>query len=392
MFCIIYSDDCSKLSLLFQENKRRIRSIENLDIEPVEMEEYSDFDRLSHRKSLILSIFLMIPLPHDRSDFFSTTRYWNAVEKFLEFELKNDGDDISSQIFLTNQFFPHQKILKGKVEIICKEQSGGILAGKSELIFFLDTFFPEISYTWGEDIEDGSEISHFQKIFWAEGNPYDLMKLERVFLNILSRMSGIATNTKKLSDLSKISGNTKQEPAKIAATRKTQWSYLDKKAVHIGGGLTHRMGLFDAIMLKENHQIMGRYNLPVAEYLSRDLDSSRPGISPKFLEIEVETPEEFQKIFDIFWNSENSVETRCTVSLPKVIMLDNFSPEEIIDVLKNFPKKNLRHQKNIFLEASGGISETNISEYIDSGVDVVSMGCLTNFVKPIDFSMRACPA
>jgi len=309
-------------------------------------------------------------LPHNRSEFFGTEKYWNAVEKFFAYELENDGEDLSAEFFL-------EKGKTAQVYVIAKEE--GIIAGKEELTFFLQKFFSEnsrrIKGNWL--VNDQEKVQKNQRIFEAEGDSKALMKFERVFLNVLSRMSGIATQTQKLV------GITENSPIQIAATRKTQWSYLDKKAVHIGGGLTHRMGLFDAIMIKENHQIVGDYNLPISGYL----DSLKNKKISHFLEIEVETPEEFSEIFDIFWN----VTSEAGKKMPKVIMLDNFSPEKIRETLEKFPEKTdrkYRYEKNIFLEASGGISAETIEEYKNSGVDVVSMGSLTNFVKPIDFSMR----
>lgn len=327
----------------------------------------------------------IISLPHDRSEFFETEKYWNAVKNFFEYELKNDGEDLSSQFFL-------QDNKNSEIYVIVKES--GVFAGKQELDFLLKHFFSkekyEIEGTWSpyfseeRALEDGNWVEKNQKIFRARGNAYALMKFERVFLNVLSRMSGIATQARRLT------GILEKFPVKIAATRKTQWSYLDKKAVHIGGGLTHRMGLFDAIMLKENHQIIGEYQLDISGYLD-SLDDVKTKNQKKqtshFLEIEVETPEEFQKIFDIFWETK----TRAGQEMPKVIMLDNFSPEKIRDILADLPQKQnkqARHTQKIFLEASGGISERTLAEYAKTGVDVVSMGGLTNFVKPLDYSMR----
>ncbi len=299
-------------------------------------------------------------LPHDQSSFFSSPRYQKALEKFLEYELENDGEDLTSRVFLKEE--------KGEVFVIAKEN--GVLAGKEELDFFLQRFFPEISYTWTDKIQDGEKVEKNQKILTASGESYSLMKMERVFLNILSRMSGIATQTQKLSEISGIP---------IAATRKTQWSYFDKKAVYVGGGLTHRMGLFDAIMLKENHLFQMKNT---SEKIQKFLEKQNSEIFPQFLEIEIETPAEFQNIFSLFWNSN-------TESFPKVIMLDNFSPAEISQTLAPLPEISERHQKNIFLEASGGISEHNIEGYTKTGVDVISMGSLTNSVVPLDFSMRS---
>jgi nicotinate-nucleotide pyrophosphorylase (carboxylating) len=304
------------------------------------------------------------PLPHDRSEFFLSDTYWKAVENFFATELKNDGADITAQFFLEEK----KNI---SAHIIAKQE--GVLAGKEELTFFLEKFFPSIQFSW--KVEEGKRFEKLQEIVLLKGNAQEIMKLERVFLNVLSRLSGIATQTNFL---------TTNSPLPIAATRKTQWSFLDKKAVFVGGGLTHRMGLFDSMMIKENHLLAMKNNLEecLEKFFKNFLDLKMLlKNKQKFFEIEVETEEEFEKVFQVFFREE-------FLDLPKVIMLDNFSPEKIKNLLKKFPAQDERQQKNIFLEASGGISEKNFLEYENCGVDVLSMGALTNNVSPIDFSLR----
>lgn len=302
---------------------------------------------------------MLLLLPHDRSEFFSTEKYWHTVEQFFCFELENDGEDITAEFYVSEN-------ISAKAFVVTKSE--GVLAGVDELTFFLQKFFPEISFSWKKS--QGEGIRRGEKIIEFSGNARKILKAERIFLNVLSRLSGIATQTKRNIFLT---GGT----VHIAATRKTQWSYLDKKAVHVAGGLTHRIGLFDAILLKENHQIIEGYKTPNLSFFSQGI---------KFFEIEVETTEEFFKVFNEFLEDEN------TVGLQKVIMLDNFMPEQIKLILDGLEKegkgKKFRHENNIFLEASGGITEVNIAQYSNVGVDVLSMGSLTHSVLPIDFSLR----
>ncbi len=303
-------------------------------------------------------------LPHNRAYFFSTEKYWQFVEKFFIQELQNDGEDITSQFFL-------EKDTQRSVFVLAKEN--GILAGKEELNFFLEKFFPNLQKKWKK--EEGENIKNGEKIFFLSGNARQIMKLERIFLNVLSRLSGIATQTKMLTLLSK--------NIPIAATRKTQWSFLDKKAVIIGGGLSHRIGLFDGIMIKENHILSLQNGMSeVKEKIEKLWKKNENNNPPYFFEVEVETKEEFEEIYTFFSTNKK------ILSLKKIIMLDNFSPLDIEILLKKYPDQKIRQQKNIFLEASGGISQKNISEYQNTRVDVLSLGSLTNNILPLDFSMR----
>ncbi len=311
-------------------------------------------------------------LPHDQSSFFKSPKYWKAVHIFIQNELNNDGIDQTSGFFIP-------KKQTQKAYIIAKES--GILSGKEELDFFLLTFFPKIKYKWNiEKTDNYYYLKKNQKIFFCSGNTREIMKFERVFLNILSRMSGIASHVKKISQ------NLKTP---IATTRKTQWSFLDKKAVFEGGGLTHRIGLFDGIMLKENHLISIDYDF----ILHEDILNSFITRNIQFIEVEVETETEFKKIFKTFFPDFSEKSTKSSYSnklldIKKIIMFDNFSPKSIKKIIKTLPSLTERHSKNLFLEASGGISQANIEKYQDTGVDVISMGSITNNVTPIDFSLR----
>lgn len=303
-------------------------------------------------------------LPHDRSSFFQTQEYWHAVHAFFQNELHNDGSsDITSEIL-----FAKTENNTIRANIFAKQT--GTMVGKEEASYFLKTFFPNIVFAW--QTSERSFIASGQKIFTAEGPCADIMKAERILLNLLSRMSGVATQTQKY---------VTEVQTPLAATRKTQWSYLDKKAVWKAGGLSHRMGLFDAVLVKENHAISfgnGKKNI---KKLLEHLASLPTEKFSHFLEIEVETPDEFFHVYEMF--SEHFEK-----DLPKVIMFDNFSPEDIQFCMEKIPSKKQRHEKNIFLEISGGITLVNIKEYDVLDADVISVGALTHSVLPIDFSLR----
>lgn len=313
-----------------------------------------------------------LTLPHDCSAFFDTPQYWDAVERFFSVELENDGEDITSYFCIEPE--------KNAVSHI-KAKESGILAGEEEILSFFRKEYPDM---WIEfRIHSGDSFEENNVVAVVSGNAQKILKCERVMLNVLSRMSGIATQTKMIQSLS---------TTPLSATRKTQWSYLDKKAVHIGGGLTHRMGLFDAVLMKENHHLLSN-----AQYLEKEslqhLSKYQHYILEKalFFEREVETTAEFFQAFEgalEFFSLQES----CGKCVPQVIMLDNFSSAQIHHSLQDLDQQGYDHcfrrERSIFLEASGGITKSNISEYDIKGIDVLSLGVLTNAVRSLDFSLR----
>lgn len=265
------------------------------------------------------------------------------MSNFFIQELKNDGKDITSKAL-----FNKKEIAKAK--IIAKE--AGLLAGQEEMRFFLAKKFPKITQNWHK--KDRQNFQKNDNIVEFEGKALDLLKLERVLLNFLSRLSGIATITKKYAD-----------KFPLSATRKTLWGILDKKAVVIGGGFTHRLNLEDAILIKENHILLAG---SIKNALQKIEESRKMGA---FWEIEIENESELQEVLD------NLPQKR-----PGVIMFDNFPPAEIKAILQKITKP-----QGIIFEASGGITENTIENYISTGVDVLSAGFLTKHAHSIDLSM-----
>ena len=205
--------------------------------------------------------------------------------------------------------------------------------------------------------KDGTKIKPNQKIIEITGNADKILTCERTALNILTRMSGIATQTNEL--VKKIPKKTK-----LYATRKTApgLRYFDKEAVKIGGGEKHRLRLDEMVMIKDNH-------IAVEQSLLSLINKTKKRYR-KF-EVEVENTN------DAVLAAEKGA---------TIIMLDNFSPIQIIKTVKVLKNKKLRNK--VLLEASGGINSKNISKYGKTGVDIISIGSITNSVKGIDFSLE----
>ncbi len=266
--------------------------------------------------------------------------------ELLRFLAEDIGkEDISSKLL------PRKKI---NAKIISRQN--GVIAGVK--------FAQDIFVLKGNKVtiikKDSSKIKAGQTILEITGPVYSILSCERTALNLLSRMSGIATQTSNLVE--KI--RTVNPRTKLYATRKTApgLRFFDKEAVNIGGGEKHRMSLDKLVMLKDNH-------LAVSGSLSRLISKARKKY--KIIEVEVE-------------NQEDAL--LAAVSGATIIMLDNFSTKEISKTIKNLKKAKLR--KRVKLEASGGINSKNIQSYAKSGVDMISVGEITNSVSGIDLTLE----
>ena len=205
--------------------------------------------------------------------------------------------------------------------------------------------------------KDGSKTKPNQTIMIITGDAGDILTCERTALNLLTRMSGIASQTNEL--VKKIPKKTK-----LYATRKTApgLRYFDKEAVEIGGGKKHRLRLDETIMIKDNHIAVGDSLLFLIKKTKKKY---------KKFEVEVET------ITDALLAAKEGA---------TIIMLDNFSPSQIKKAISVLKKQKLRNK--VMLEASGGINSKNISKYGQTGVDIISVGSITNSVKGIDMSLE----
>ena len=254
---------------------------------------------------------------------------------------------------ITSVLLPKKKI---KAKIISRQE--GVLAGVK--------FAGDIFRLKGCNVKiikkDGAKLKSNQIILQISGNAGTVLSCERTALNLLSRMSGIATQTNFLvSKIRKI--NTK---TKLYSTRKTApgLRFFDKEAIMIGGGHKHRMSLNDMVMIKDNH-------LLVTNSMEGIIKSARK--RHKHVEVEVE-------------NQRDAI--LAASSGATIVMLDNFSPVQIKKTITALQKKKLRNK--VKLEASGGINSKNITAYAKTGVDMISVGSITNSVKGLDLSLEVC--
>ena len=210
-------------------------------------------------------------------------------------------------------------------------------------------------------IKDGDKVKFGDSAFEVTGSSRSILSTERLVLNFMQRMSGIATQTNQIVQL------IKGTDVKLLDTRKTTPGirYMEKWAVRIGGGYNHRFALYDMIMLKDNHvDYAGGVKLAIQranDYLKK---------TNKSLKIEIEV--------------RNEQELAEAIEIGKVdrIMLDNFSPERIVAALKTIPD-------SFEVEASGGITLDTIRSYAETGVDYISVGALTHSFESLDMSLKA---
>lgn len=245
----------------------------------------------------------------------------------------------------------------GEAHLLVKDN--GILAGVEVANAIFQTVDPYLVVE--NKLFDGDKIKKGDIVLIVRGSASSILSAERLVLNTMQRMSGIAAKTRQYVEA--INGTN----CKVIDTRKTTPGirFLEKYAVTVGGGANHRMGLYDMIMLKDNHiDFSGGITNAVAKAKKYLLDKKLD------LKIEVETR-----------NIEEVKEAVATNAVDR-IMLDNYTPEKIIEALKYIPS-------NIETEASGGIVLENIKNYAETGVNFISVGALTHSATALDLSLKA---
>ena len=248
---------------------------------------------------------------------------------------------------------------KGKAVLLVKQD--GIMAGiaVAEKIFK----FREENCLFKMYKKDGEKITAGDKGFEIEASVHTILLCERLVLNCMQRMSGIATLTRQYVDV------IKNYNTKILDTRKTTPNFrlLEKEAVRIGGGMNHRFGLYDMIMLKDNH-------IDYCGGIEKAIEKAHEYIQKNKLDLKVEV--ETRNIEDV------KIEAASGNGKVFRIMLDNFNPGQINDALKIIDGK-------FETEASGGINLDNIEAYAKTGVDFISVGALIHQAKSLDMSLKA---
>lgn len=263
----------------------------------------------------------------------------------------------------------------GKQQLIVKEE--GILAGVDIARKVFEKFDPELKMT--VFINDGAHVKPGDIAFVVEGKVRSLLQTERIMLNIMQRMSGVATMTDKYQ--SRLAGLS----TKVLDTRKTTpgMRILEKEAVKIGGGSNHRIGLFDMILIKDNHVDFAG-GIPQAVEAAKNWCK----INGKDLQIELEV------------RNEDEIRQALEAGVDR-IMLDNFTPErtkKAVEMIRAYkaPEEELRVDKHSHdgadteIESSGGITLETLRDYGECGVDFISVGALTHSVKGLDMSFKAC--
>ena len=246
----------------------------------------------------------------------------------------------------------------GKSQLIVKED--GVLAGVEMAERIFHTFDPDLKMT--TFIHDGAEVKKGDIAFVVEGKVQSLLQTERLMLNVMQRMSGIATTTRKYV---KALEGTK---TRVLDTRKTTpgLRMIEKEAVKIGGGVNHRIGLFDMILLKDNHVDFAG---GIDKAINRAKEYCKGKGKDLKIEIEVRNFDELQQVLDL-----GGVDR---------IMFDNFTPEmtkKAVDMVAG----------KYETESSGGITFDTLRDYAECGVDFISVGALTHSVKGLDMSFKAC--
>jgi len=267
------------------------------------------------------------------------------------------AEDVGQGDVTTTALAPPE--LTVEAEVVAKDT--GIAAGVEEAVILMESLGLKVEVNVG----DGKAVKKGQTILRVKGDARTILCSERTVLNLLSRMSGIATMTRKLVEKLR---DAKLD-TKVAGTRKSALGllYFDKKAVLIGGGDPHRLHLDDMVLIKDNHVV-------VAGGVEKAVKKAKMYSSfTKKIEVEV------TKVADAVVAAEAGAD---------IIMFDNFSSKQVKQAIESLEKAGFLGK--ILLEVSGGITENSLLEYASTGVDVLSMGSLTHSVKAFDISLEIC--
>jgi nicotinate-nucleotide pyrophosphorylase (carboxylating) len=276
-------------------------------------------------------------------------------EDLIPFLQRAFAEDIGDGDHTTLSSIPADAM--GKSRLIIKES--GVVAGVEVAKEVFHYFDPELKVT--VFIEDGSEVKHGDVVFEVEGRVHSLLQTERLMLNIMQRMSGVATTTRRY--VKELEGTNTH----VLDTRKTTpgMRLLEKEAVKLGGGVNHRIGLYDMILLKDNH-------VDFAGGIENAIHRAQAYLKEKGknlkIEIEVRSLDELEQVMKV-----GGVDR---------IMLDNFDTATTKEAVKRI---NGKYET----ESSGGITFATLRQYAECGVDYISVGALTHSVKSLDISFKA---
>ena len=273
-------------------------------------------------------------------------QYFNLRESLIRFLREDIGQgDLTSEYIVDED-------LKSSSSIICKSDVA-VIAGLEEA----RTIFDICNCKSNALVKDGDIVKNGRKVMKIEGNTRSILKAERTALNLIMRMSGIATDTKKFVDIVR----------KITGTRKTApgLRFFDKKSIVLGGGYAHRNSLDEMILIKDNHHA-------VTSSIRRSILKAKLKAGKNIM-IECEV-------------SDRKSSVEAIKSGADIIMLDNFSPQEAQKTISYLKRSGLREK--ILVEISGGVNISNIKDYATALPDMISVGSLTHSSQSIDFSME----
>jgi len=279
--------------------------------------------------------------------------YFEIRESLVNFLGQDVGmGDVTSEIVLPPDLCAH-------AEIICKSDKPAIVAGLEEAGILFDTCNCRVQTLVG----DGCHVQNGNIVMNISGRALAILKAERTALNLIMRMSGIATETRRLVDMvAKVNRSIK-----VACTRKTAPGLrsFDKKAVVLGGGMAHRNKLDEMVLIKDNHLVLSRSIKQAIGQARKKMNGS------SLLECEV----------------KNLAEMVCAIKAGSdIIMLDNFSLDQAKAAMTEI--KKIGGRRRIKVEISGGIDPQNIVDYAKLHPDIISLGCLTHSPTAIDFSLE----
>jgi nicotinate-nucleotide pyrophosphorylase (carboxylating) len=279
-------------------------------------------------------------------------QYFNLRESLIRFLREDIGQgDLTSEYIVDEDS-------KSSSSIICKSEVA-VVAGLEEV----RTIFDICNCKSNALVKDGDIVKNGRKVMKIKGNTRSILKAERTALNLIMRMSGIATDTKKFVDIVRTVSND----IKITGTRKTApgLRFFDKKSIVLGGGYAHRNSLDEMILIKDNHHA-------VTSSIRRSILKAKLKAGKNIM-IECEVSD-----------TKSSVEA--IKSGADIIMLDNFSPQEAQKTISYLKRSGLREK--ILVEISGGVNISNIKDYATTLPDMISVGSLTHSSQSIDFSME----
>jgi nicotinate-nucleotide pyrophosphorylase (carboxylating) len=311
----------------------------------------------------------LVKLAYDRSFFLipRNPEYIRTLEGIIGRLLIEDAGsgDVTSNGLLDDG--------KARAAIVAREN--GVLAGGEELEWLCS----QHGIVLNRMKKDGDRFKKGERLFECEGPKRSIFLVERTGLNLVQRMSGIATETRNLVSKLKRSGCG----TIVAGTRKTQWGYLDKKAITLGGGYSHRLGLFESFLIKRNHlNALKKQGVKdvIGFALEKAWELRRKTV---FIEIEAESRAEAMEAALKF----KELQDKAGEIKACIIMLDNMTSSEVKKTIIELKEK--KFYDYVLVEASGGISRENIVKYANAGVDACSLGSLTHSARSIDIGQVA---